>query len=60
MCTAQCAEGSLIGKAGWWSYQSEVCSGEGAVGLCVKVLSEWGWEKWGELLTEASGHTAPG
>ena len=60
MCTGQCAEGSLRGKAGWCSYQGEVCSGEGAVGLYVNILSDGGGEKWGELLIEASGHTAPG
>ena len=47
MCTVQCAEGSLIGKAGWWSYQGEVCSSEGAVGLYVNILSEWGWGEVG-------------
>ena len=47
MCTVQCAEGSLIGKAGWWCYHGEVCSGEGAVGLYVNILSEWGWGEVG-------------
>lgn len=50
VCSAQCAEGSLIGKAGWCSYQGEVCLGEGVVGLCVNILSEWEWEEVGRAV----------